>query len=128
MVLAGPVQFSPADIALILAVLAAGYVALTAPGWLVLAVAAGRWVPADAPPGRRWSARVAGALGGLALSGVVYAFTWALLDRVADEIMLPVGTVAAWACCFGLARALRRPGPAGTARRGTGSAPEGWGR
>lgn len=127
-VLAGPIQFSPADIALILAALAASYVALTAPGWLVLATAAGRRVPADAPPGQRWSARVAGALGGLALSGVVYTITWALLDHVMDEIILPVGTVAAWVGCFVLARALRRPGPAAPARRETGSAPEGWGR
>jgi len=46
----------------------------------------------------------------------------------ADIALILAALAAAWACCFGVARARRRPGPAGPARRGAGSAPEGWGR
>jgi hypothetical protein len=41
-VLAGPVEFSPAEIALILAVMAGIFVAVMAPGWALVAFAAQR--------------------------------------------------------------------------------------
>ena len=121
-VLAGAIEFSPAEIALILAALAALFVVVTAPGWLVLAMAAGRRVRS----GRRWPARVAGAVAGLVLSGIVTSLTGVVLAPVADEVILPVAVVASWVACLVLARWLARsrdvrPGSA------TG-APQGWGR
>lgn len=56
-VLAGPIQFSPADIALILTVLAAAALLVTSPGWLLLAIVFGRRPGPAVEGGNRQSRR-----------------------------------------------------------------------
>ena len=73
-VLAGPVEFSPAEIALIVAVLAAIFVALTLPGWAVLSFAAYRRRKAQRP-GPAWGSAVAGAVAGIVVCAAVAALT-----------------------------------------------------
>lgn len=131
-VLAGPIEFSPADIALILAVLAAAAVAVTSPGWVVLAYVMGRRVPATAAANRRRWATVGGAALGIAVSFGAASLAQALVDGG-----VLAGVLAAWVACWGLAALLHRPpsapasapatdpGPAPAARPGS---TEGWGR
>lgn len=130
-VLAGPIEFSPADIALILAVLAAAAVVVSSPGWVVLAYVMGRRLPATAAASRRRWARVGGAVLGIALSFGAASLALALID---DGVL--AGVLAAWAACWGLAALLHRPRPApAAAAPDPGPAPasrpdstEGWGR
>ena len=130
-VLAGPLEFSPADIALILAVLAAAAVIVTSPGWVVLAYVMGRRVPATAPASRRRWARVGGGLLGMAVS-----FGAVSLVVAVDVGGVLAGVLAAWVACWGLAVLLHRPAsaaPAPPTDRGPALAPrpdstEGWGR
>jgi hypothetical protein len=117
-VLAGAIEFSPAEIALIVAVLVAAFVVVTAPGWVVLAVVTGRRPGPDATPGGRWAARAGGALGGLALS----VAAGSLVNRLAGEITPVLGVLGAWAACWTVAAALHRP------RRAAPPAGEGWAR
>ena len=139
-VLAGPIQFSPAEIAMIVSVLALLFVAVTAPGWVALAVASGRRSRAH---GRRpWGARAAGAMAGLAISVVVTASTVAVFEQHSAAAL--VGIVDPWAICAALAALLvrhrtpQRQNPAGlppaldavdapTGHDGT-SSRQGWGR
>lgn len=133
-VLAGPLEFSPADIALILAVLAAAALLVTSPGWVVMAVVMGRRVPATAPASRRRWARVGGGLLGMAVSFGASTLAVALVDNG-----VLVGVLAAWAACWGLAVLVHRssaptgpapapePAPALPPAFGQDSA-EGWGR
>jgi hypothetical protein len=115
-VVSGPVEFSPADIAAIIAVLAALFIAVTAPGWLVLAIVAGQR-PATTP-GRRWAMRVGGGLAGLAICAAAAA----LLAAVGAEGFY-LGIVGGWAVCWLLAARMRRRAP-----RTAPAPPEGWGR
>ncbi len=128
-VLAGPIQFSPAEIALILAVITASALVLAAPGWVALAFVVGRRAPAGSSGGRRAAAWAGGALLGIAVSGGVGAVMAALLDGSDHSVLGMVA--AAWVSCWALALALalRR---AEAARAGTyeecASTGAGWGR
>lgn len=129
-VLAGAVEFSPADIALILAVLAAAAVVVTSPGWVVLAYVMGRRVPATAAANRRPWARVGGAVLGLTVS-----FGAASLVVAVDVGGVLAGVLAAWVACWGLAALLHRPPSApapvtdpGQALSSRQDSTEGWGR
>lgn len=131
-VLAGAIEFSPAEIALILAVLAAAAVVVTSPGWVVLAYAMGRRVPATAAASRRRWARVGGAVLGLGVSFGAASLALAVVDGG-----VLAGVLAAWVVCWGLAALLHRPAsaPAPAPATDPGPAPasrpdstEGWGR
>ena len=105
-VLAGAVEFSPLDIALIVAVLIAAFVILTAPGWVVLAFVMGRLPAPGATPRKRWAARVGGAFAGLAIC----AGTGSLIGPV---LGLPsiVNVPLTWGACWALAALLHRRTP-----------------
>lgn len=118
-VLAGPIQFSPADIALILAVLAAAALLVTAPGWLLLAVVFGRRPGPAATPGRRRAARVGGAFLGIVICGVVSSLVLAVLDGVDGAALVAV--LASWGACWAVAAGLRKS-------ESTAPRQEGWGR
>ena len=121
-VLAGPVEFSAADIALIVLVLAVSALALTAPGWVVLGEAARRRASAaGAGRGGRLGAWAGGALTGLATCGVVSAVVAGALDG--SELGIPAMVVTSWAACWGLALAVRAPARAGSARPGASDGP-----
>lgn len=124
-VLAGPIEFSPAEIAAILAVLAGLFLVLTAPGWLAVGWAMGR---RSAPSRARWGARVGGSLLGLAVSGVVF---WAVVGVVGLHGMtgLTGAVLGAWLTCGALALVLRPGGrPPAEAQAPVAGQPEGWGR
>jgi hypothetical protein len=131
-VLAGAIEFSPAEIALILAVLASLALLVTAPGWVVLGVAAGRRAGPGTSPGRRWAARVGGALLGIALSAGVASLVGGLLGSFSSAAVVAV--LSAWAACWGLAAVLhrsRRPAAGnspGAGQASTTTSTEGWGR
>lgn len=120
-VLAGPVEFSTADVIAILAVLAAVFVIVTAPGWLTLAIVLGR--RSAGPTRRRVVAGVGGALLGVAVSAMVAAAFLALGG--ASELGSVGAVLAAWASCWGLALMIRRrPAPtAASAPAGSPAAP-----
>ncbi len=133
-VLAGPVEFSPADIALIVAVLAAIFIALMVPGWAVLSFAAYRRRRAQSP-GPAWGSALVGAIAGL----VVCAGVAALTGSVAQSLGFAGGVLsvlAAWATCWAIAFWLAPPSTfraSGSAAPGTPAPPaqptsEGWGR
>ncbi len=130
--LAGAVEFSPLDIAMIVAVLAALALVVSAPGWLTLAVVAARAAGPGASRARRWSRGAGGALAGIAVSAAVFAVVAGLLDHLFSATVPAV--LAAWVACWALAYAVhgsaaaRPPLPAqppGVAGRGS---EEGWGR
>ena len=118
-VLAGAIEFSPVDIALIVAALITAFVVLTAPGWVVLAIVMGRLPVPGATPRKRWGARVGGALAGLAIC----AGTGSLIGPV---LGLPwiVNVPLTWGACWVVAALLHRRTPAPVAPA-TG---QGWGR
>ena len=133
-VLAGPVEFSPAEIALIVAVLAAMFVAVTAPGWTVLSFAAYRRRQAQRP-GPAWGSALIGSAAGLVLSAAAAATTGSVLQSFGFGGGL-LGVLAAWISCWAVAWWLAPPS---TFRTGSGPAPhapappaqptsEGWGR
>ncbi len=108
-VLAGPIEFSPADIAAIVAVLAALFVLVTALGWAMLGWAFGR---------RRrtresgWScpAVVGGCGAGLLLSAGLCAGISALLSDAGTAAGV-VAVAVSWVACWVLAAALVREAP-----------------
>lgn len=116
-VLAGAIEFTPADVAAVLAVLAALFLLVTAPGWLLLAYAAGRRPGASATSARRWATRVGGGLTGIALCSGSAAAISALVDEA-----FVVGIVVGWAACWLLAARLRPRAAAAT------TTAQGWGR
>lgn len=118
-VLAGPIQFSPADIALILTVLAAAALLVTSPGWLLLAIVFGRRPGPAATPGRRRAARLGGALLGIVICGVVSSLVLAVLDGVDGAALVAV--LASWGACWAVAAGLRMS-------ESTAPRQEGWGR
>jgi len=123
-VLAGPVEFSPAEIAAIVAVLIGLFVVVTAPGWAVLGIAAARRRRTRRDV-RVWPAAVGGCLGGIVVSGMVCAAVGGLWDGGGSSVAV-VAVLLSWATCWALA-AMVRPGPA--PRDDTPAhVPEGWGR
>ena len=101
-VLAGPVEFSPADIALILAVLAGIFVAVMSPGWALVAFAAHRRRKAQRP-GSAAGAALLGAAGGLVLCCAVSALVGALLRDSLGSATGFLAVLASWAACGAVA-------------------------
>ncbi len=133
-VLAGPVEFSPADIALIVAVLAAIFIALTAPGWAVLSFAAYRRRKARRP-GPAWGSAVVGAVAGIVVCAAVAALTGSVVHSLGLVGGL-VGVLAGWVSCWAIAawlappstfRASGSPAPQASAPPAQPTS-EGWGR
>jgi hypothetical protein len=122
-VLAGPVEFSPADIALILAVLAGIFVAVMAPGWALVAFAAHRRRQAQRP-GPAAGAALLGAAGGLVVCCAVSALVGALLRDSLGSATGLLAVLASWASCGGVALRLSRPAEHSVPARTDG----GWGR
>ncbi len=133
-VLAGPIEFSPAEIALIVAVLAAIFVALTAPGWALLSFAAYRRRKAQRP-GPAWGSALVGAVAGLVLCAAVAATTGSVLQSVGfagGVVSVLAAWVSCWAVAFWLAppstfRASGSPAPHAPAPPAQPTS-EGWGR
>lgn len=107
-VLAGAIEFSPAEVALIVAVLIAAFVVVTSPGWVVLSIVMGRRPAPGATQGRRWAARAGGAAAGLAISVAAGSLVDLVLGRVSLLLSVPV----AWGVCWALAALLHRRAPA----------------
>ena len=104
-VLAGAIEFSPAEIALFIAVLIVAFIVVTAPGWVVLSIVMARRPGPGATSGRRWAAGVGGAVAGLAIS----AAAGSLVGLVpADGALLILALPAAWTACWALAALLNR--------------------
>ena len=132
-VLAGPIEFSPAEIALFVAVLAAIFIAVTAPGWALVGFAAQRRRKAHRP-GPAWGAALVGAVGGLVVCFAVASFAGALLSSV-GFLGAVLGVAASWAACWAIAYAIMpRPAtgatdaPSPTYPTSSGPSSEGWGR
>jgi hypothetical protein len=130
-VLAGPVEFSPAEIAAVVAFLIGIFVVVTAPGWAALGYACVRRRRARGA-GPVWPAALGGSLGGLALSFGVGSVLVGLLPGPGVVIAVLLSWCACWALAAVLTRDLPRRAPAPTASAGsspeTASPPEGWGR
>ena len=105
-VLAGAIEFSPAEIALIIAVLVAAGIVVTAPGWVVLSIVMGRLPALGATPGKRWWARIGGALAGCAVSAAAVSLVGPVIG-FSPILSVPV----AWAACWALAALLHRGTP-----------------
>jgi small-conductance mechanosensitive channel len=129
-VLAGPVEFSPADIALILAVLAGIFVVVMSPGWALVAFAAHRRRKAQRP-GSAAGAALLGAAGGLVLCCAVSALVGGLLRDSLGSATGFLAVLASWAACGAVAlRLSSRAEPDPRRADGSVSAPldGGWGR
>jgi protein-S-isoprenylcysteine O-methyltransferase Ste14 len=128
-VLAGPVEFSPADIALILAVLAGIFVVIMSPGMALVAFAAHRRRKAQRP-GPAAGAALLGAAGGLALCCAVSALVGALLRDSLGSATGLLAVLASWAACGAVAlRLSSRAEPDPRQADGSVSATDGgWGR
>ena len=129
-VLAGPVEFTPAEIAFFLAVLAGIFVVVMSPGMALVAFAARRRRKAQRP-GSAAGAALLGAAGGLVLCCAVSALVGGLLGDSLGSTAMILAVLASWATCGAVALRLTPsaeadPGKAG----GSGSAtPDGgWGR
>lgn len=129
-VLAGPVEFSPAEIAVILAVMAGIFVAVMAPGWALVALAAQRRRKAQRP-GPAPGAALLGAAGGLVVCCAVSALVGGVLGDSIGSTAGIIAVLASWATCGAVA--LRLAAPAGANHRqaqgaGPASTDGGWGR
>lgn len=102
-VLAGAIEFSPAEIALIIAVLIAASIVVTAPGWVVLSIVLGRLPAPGATPAKRWWARIGGALAGFAISAAAVSLVGSVIG-----FSLILSVPIAWAACWALAALLHR--------------------
>jgi hypothetical protein len=129
-VLAGPVEFTPAEIAFFLAVLAGIFVVVMSPGWALVAFAAHRRRKAQRP-GRAAGAALLGAAGGLVLCCAVSALVGGLLGDSLGSTAAIIAVLASWASCGAIALRLSpraEPDP----RPAEDSAPArtdgGWGR
>lgn len=128
-VLAGPVEFSPAEIAAIVAFLIGIFVVVTAPGWASLGFACVRRRRARGA-GPVWPAALGGSLGGLALSFGICSVLVGLLPGPG----VVIAVLLSWCACWGLSVALTRDLPRRTTTPATAttsevpSPPEGWGR
>ena len=101
-VLAGPVEFSPAEIAFFLAVLAGIFVVVMSPGWAVVAFAAHRRRRAQRP-GSAVGAALLGAAGGLVVCCGVSALMGGLLADSLGSTTGIVAVLASWAACGAVA-------------------------
>src|SRR6478735_6186544 len=97
-VLAGAVEFSPAEIAMILAVLAGIFVVVMSPGWAVVAFAAHRRRTAQRP-GPAPGAALLGAAGGLVVCCAVSALVGALLADGPGSTAGILAVLVSWAAC-----------------------------
>ncbi len=110
----GP-EISGTDALVVLALWGGVVVVLTAPGWLALALAAGRRRAARGP-GSSWPAAVAAALLGLLVCAVVVP---AVADRVSGAAGTGLGLLAGWGACWLVALlTLRRSRRGGRVRSG----------
>jgi small-conductance mechanosensitive channel len=128
-VLAGPVEFSPAEIAFFLAVLAGIFVVVMSPGWALVAFAAHRRRKAQRP-GSAAGAALLGAAGGLVLCCAVSALVGGLLGDSLGSTAAIIAVLASWASCGAVAlRLSSRAEPDPRQADGSVSAPDGgWGR
>ena len=124
-VLAGPVEFSPAEIAAIVAFLIGIFVVVTAPGWAALGYACVRRRRARGAT-RSWPAALGGCCAGLVLSAGVCAAVGGVLDDAGSAVIV-VGVCASWVACWVLASVLTRPATVAEPES-AGTPPEGWGR
>jgi hypothetical protein len=125
-VLAGPVVFSPAEIALFVAILAGLFVLVMAPGWALVGVAAHRRQQARRP-GPAKAAAAGGAFGGLLVCCAVSGLVGAVVSSSGAGMLLAV--LGSWTACAVLARWLAPRAQSGAAvRPGQGHHDEGWGR
>jgi hypothetical protein len=142
-VLAGPVEFSPAEIAALVAILIGMFLVVTAPGWAALGYACVRR-RRNRGAGPVWPAALGGSLGGLAVSFGVCSVLVGLLPGPG----VVIAVLLSWCACWGLSAVLTRDLPrratttttttATTATTATttttagtpeaASPPEGWGR
>ena len=125
-VLAGPVEFSPAEIAAIVAVLIGIFVVVTAPGWAALGYACVRRRRARGATTGAGPRPLGGCCAGLVLSAGVCAAVGGLLDDAGGAVVV-VGVCASWVACWVLASVLTRPATVAE-RESAGTRPEGWGR
>jgi small-conductance mechanosensitive channel len=125
-VLAGPVVFSPAEIALFVAILAGLFVLVMAPGWALVGVAAHRRQRARRP-GPAKAAAAGGAFGGLLVCCAVSGLVGAVGANSGAGVLLAV--LGSWAACAALAWWLAPRARSGAAvRAGHARHDEGWGR
>ena len=127
-VLAGPVEFSPAEIAFFLAVLAGIFVVVMSPGWALVGFAAHRRRKAQRP-GSAAGAALLGAGGGLVICCAVSALVGGLLGDSLGSTAMILAVLASWGSCGAVALRLSsrsEPDP----RQADGSVPAdgGWGR
>jgi hypothetical protein len=122
-VLAGPVEFSSGEIAMILAVLAAIFVVVMSPGWALVAFAAHRRRKAQRP-GPAPGAALLGAAGGLVVCCAVSALVGALLRDSLGSATGFLAVLASWVTCGAVALWLTPRGEHSVAARTDG----GWGR
>ena len=129
-VLAGPVEFSSAEIAMILAVLAGIFVVVMSPGWALVAFAAHRRRTAQRP-GPAPGAALLGAGGGLVVCCAMSALVGALLGDSLGSTAGILAVLASWATCGAVALRLtpraepdHRPAERPVSERTDG----GWGR
>jgi hypothetical protein len=101
-VLAGPVEFSSGEIAMILAVLAGIFVVVMSPGWALVAFAAHRRRQAQRP-GPAPGAAVLGAAGGLVVCCAVSALVGVLLRGSLGSATGFLAVLASWATCGAVA-------------------------
>ncbi len=129
-VLAGPVEFTPAEIAFFLAVLAGIFVVVMSPGWAVVAFAAHRRRKAQRP-GSAVGAALLGAAGGLVVCCGVAALMGGLLADSLGSTTGIVAVLASWATCGAVALRLTpraEPDPRPAERPVPEHTEGGWGR
>lgn len=108
----GP-EISGTDVALVLLLWAGLHAALTAPGWVVVALVARRRRIARGP-GRSWPAALAGALVAVLVSALMVPALAELVDPGSDGRLV---VVAGWVTCWLLAALVAPHGDDGSPRR-----------
>ena len=129
-VLAGPVEFTPAEIAFFLAVLAGIFVVVMSPGMALVAFAARRRRKAQRP-GSAAGAALLGAAGGLVLCCAVSALVGGLLGDSLGSTAMILAVLASWATCGAVALRLTpraEPDPDKAGGSGSATPDGGWGR
>ena len=129
-VLAGPVEFTPAEIAFFVAVLAGMFVVVMSPGMALVGFAAHRRRKAQRP-GSAVGAALLGAAGGLVICCAVSALVGGLLGDSLGSTAMILAVLASWGSCGAVALRLSsgaEPDP--RQADGSVSAPTdgGWGR
>ena len=129
-VLAGPVEFTPAEIAFFLAVLAGIFVVVMSPGLALVAFAAHRRRKAQRP-GSAFGAALLGAAGGLVLCCAVSALVGGLLGDSLGSTAAIIAVLASWGACGAVALRLSaraEPDPRQGERPAPAHTDGGWGR